>query len=93
MHIGRVSAAALIGAMSRIEEAQLKQIGKEVVVRAGFTPEEVSIGYATLMTGPRATRPTWKAVRKTIRRARRGMKIAGSWRSWPSIKEASHENG
>jgi hypothetical protein len=91
MHIGRVLAFALINAMNLVAEAQFKQT--DVIPRAGFTQEELSIAYAALMTGPRATRPTWKAVRKTIRRARRGMKIAGSWRSWPSIKEASHENG
>jgi hypothetical protein len=39
---------------------------------------------ALLMTGPRATRPTARAVRKTMRRLAQGKLVKGSWRSWPS---------
>lgn len=43
-----------------------------------------NIARGLLMTGPRATQPTHRAIRKAVRRLEAGGKIEGSWRSWPS---------
>ena len=39
-----------------------------------------------LMTGPRATPPRFKAIKKAARRLIRNKPITGSWRSWPKEK-------
>lgn len=37
-----------------------------------------------LMSGPRAQKPTARAIRKTVRRLRAGGSLKGGWRSWPA---------
>lgn len=49
-----------------------------------ITQIEVNIVTAIFMTGPRASRPTWRAVRKAVSRNRRKLPLEGSWRSWPT---------
>lgn len=49
-----------------------------------FTQGEYIAALGVLMTGPKATRPRWRAIRKTIARMRNGGSIKGGWRSWPS---------
>lgn len=66
-------------------EAAQKKVGYEP---KGFSQDEINFATSQLMTGPSATRPTWRAVRKTIIRVRHGGKIEGSWRSWPRFKGA-----
>lgn len=44
-----------------------------------------------LMTGPKAQAPSGRAVRKAARRLLKGLRIKGSWRGWPRIKESTHE--
>lgn len=43
-----------------------------------------NIARGLLMTGPRATPPTHRAIRKAVRRLNAGGTIKGSWRSWPN---------
>jgi hypothetical protein len=42
------------------------------------------LAEAALMTGPRAQKPTGRAIRKTVRRMKAGGKLEGGWRSWPA---------
>lgn len=49
-----------------------------------FTQDEYIAALAFLMTGPKATRPRWRAIRKTIARRRNGGSLKGGWRSWPA---------
>lgn len=49
---------------------------------AGIIKENIARGL--LMTGPRATPPTHRAIRKAVRRLNAGGEIKGSWRSWPA---------
>jgi len=53
---------------------------------AGFSRDEINFATSQLMTGPSATPPRWRAVRKAIIRIRHGGKIEGSWRDWPRFK-------
>lgn len=56
--------------------------------RHGFTNKEIGDALAVLMSGPKATRPTWRALRKTILRIRSGLSVSrGGWRGWPKIGE------
>lgn len=52
---------------------------------------EYTLARDLLMTGPRATPPTFRAIRKMIGRLRRGDKADkptgyGSWRAAPKVK-------
>lgn len=73
------NAALLMGE----ERAAGKTALLDIKPRRGFTALEVTIATGLLMTGPRASRPTWRAVRKTIARVRSGGSLKGGWRSWP----------
>ena len=42
-----------------------------------YTAEEINVGYTVLMTGPKATPPKWKTVRRIIWQMRRKMDIKG----------------
>jgi hypothetical protein len=42
-----------------------------------YTQEEIGMGYAVLMTGPKATPPRWKTVRRIIYQIRHGIDIKG----------------
>jgi hypothetical protein len=56
--------------------------------RHGFTNKQIGEALAVLMSGPKATRPTWRAVRKTILRIRAGLNVSkGGWRRWPHMGE------
>lgn len=47
------------------------------------------LAEAALMSGPRAQKPTGRAIRKTVRRLKAGGDLKGGWRSWPrNIKGA-----
>lgn len=43
--------------------------------------------YDRLMNGPKATRPSWRAVRKTILRIKNGLPVTGPWRSWRAVAD------
>lgn len=76
--------AALFGDQKG-REAVAKMRGEyaiEVPTDGKFTVEEVTLATVSLMTGPRASRPSWRAIRKTIIRMRSGQPVKGSWRSW-----------
>lgn len=59
----------------------------EQQAKAGRRQAEQIAAYDRLMNGPKATRPTGRAVRKVIGRIRAGLSLNGSWRSWPSTKQ------
>lgn len=42
--------------------------------RKGFKQEEIDAAFATVMTGPKATRPRWKTLRRVIKQIRAGVK-------------------
>ncbi len=52
-------------------------------LRAGYTEEEISMAYTKLMTGPKATRPRWKTLRRTIIQMNNGIVAMGSGRNIP----------
>lgn len=52
--------------------------------RREFSTLEIFKAQILLMSGPRATPPTWRATRKTILRMNKGLPIKGSWRRWAS---------
>jgi len=43
-----------------------------------------NLAEAALMSGPRAQKPTARAIRKAVRRMKAGGNLKGGWRSWPS---------
>lgn len=51
-----------------------------------ITQFEANTATMMLMTGPKAQRPSWRAVRKAVHRIRHGLEIKGSWRGWPTVK-------
>lgn len=56
-----------------------------------FTSHEITLATVSRMTGPKATRPSWRAVRKTVLRMRKGLDITkGSWRDWPSVDKKEY---
>ena len=57
----------------------------EVPTDGKFTAQEYTLATVSLMTGPRAQRPSFRAIRKTIRRMRSGQPVKGSWRSWKAV--------
>jgi hypothetical protein len=87
---GHGAGGALLAGMLRSAEAlQKSQQGLypiEVPADGRFTTEEFKIATISRMTGPRSSRPSFRAITKTIRRMRRGGDITkGGWRSWPSV--------
>lgn len=57
-------------------------------LRRGFTAKQVGEALGVLMSGPKATRPTWRALRKTILRMKKGLSVSGGgWRKWPHVRE------
>ena len=50
-----------------------------------YTAEELWLATTMKLSGPRATPPTSRCVRKTVRRLRAGLSIKGSWRAWPAL--------
>lgn len=48
--------------------------------RKGYTQDEIDKAFARTMTGPKATRPRWKTLRRTILLMRNGIKFVGSGR-------------
>jgi hypothetical protein len=83
------SQAALLMGEYNAARKKLLDTPQAEKTRKGFTPTEIAMAYSALMTGPRAQRPTWRAVRKAIVRVRHGGMIKGSWRGWPRIKESA----
>jgi hypothetical protein len=57
------------------------------VIDVDIKPFEVELARSILMTGPRATPPKWKAIRKTIAYLRAGHKDFNrwNWRRAPKI--------
>jgi hypothetical protein len=49
--------------------------------RAGYSQDEIDAAYVKLMTGPKATRPRWKTIRRTILQVKNGIKVIGSGRN------------
>ena len=49
--------------------------------RAGYSQEEINAAFGRLMTGPKATQPRWKTLRRTILIMRNGIKAIGSGRN------------
>lgn len=78
-----------IGPMIMAEDRVLS--GLEIPFRADgkFTALEINTATMAKMTGPRATRPSWACVRKTILRLRSDRSTSGSWRSWPRAIEGN----
>lgn len=80
-------AGAAFGPMLAAEQRVTTDIVSQIPYpKRGFTFAELSKAYGRLMTGPKATRPTGRAVRKVIGRMRAGLSTTGPWRSWPAIK-------
>lgn len=73
---------------SQLRAAKTKEDNDYFPVEAperGFSQTEIIIATVSRMTGPRASRPTFRAVRKTILRMRKGSDITeGRWRQWPT---------
>lgn len=54
----------------------------------GFQPGQYALARDLLMTGPRATPPTWRAIRKMLARLRRGDKPGyNGWGSWCAARK------
>ncbi len=49
-----------------------------------------NVAENALMSGPRAQKPTARAIRKTIRRMKADMPLTGGWRSWPQKSLRGH---
>lgn len=49
--------------------------------RKGYEQGEIDAAYARLMTGPKATPPRWKTIRRTILLMKNGIKFTGSGRN------------
>lgn len=62
-----------------------EQYAVEIPTDGSYTAQEYTLATVSLMTGPRAQRPTTRAIRKTIRRMRSGQPVKGSWRSWKAV--------
>jgi hypothetical protein len=61
------------------------------ITRRGFSIKEIGQALEVLMSDPKATRPSWRAVRKTILRIRKGLDVSkGGWRSWPNMGEVHY---
>jgi hypothetical protein len=58
--------------LATIDAAALALDEYEVPADGRFTAEEYQIATISRMTGPRASRPSFRAILKTIRRMRRG---------------------
>lgn len=81
----------VIGPMITAEDRVLTAAEIDIPYRADgrFTQLEINTATMAKMTGPRASRPSWACVRKTILRVRSDRSTAGSWRSWPRANEGS----
>lgn len=45
--------------------------------RKGYKQEEINVAYAATMSGPKATPPRWKTLRRIIWQLRNGLPITG----------------
>lgn len=79
---------ALLEGLKRSVDAGMYPI--EIPER-GFSQQEITLATISRMTGPKATRPSFRAVRKTVLRMRKGLDITkGSWRDWPSVDKKEY---
>lgn len=79
-----------IGPMIMAEDRVLSDLALNATHHDGdITVKEANLAYRIKMTGPRATPPSWAAVRKVVHRLRMGQSTSGSWRSWPRARSAT----
>lgn len=82
----RLKSGGHLGILARAND----KVARELAVAMPTPNEDMTnnqkiAAYDRLMNGPRSQRPTFRAVRKTVRRMVAGLSTNGSWRSWPAI--------
>lgn len=86
-----IRAALLLGGapvvphLDNPKDAQDAPRASEHYRRKGFEQDEIDRAYVRLMTGPRATRPRWKTIKRTIMQMRLGLPV-GRLISWKHRK-------
>ena len=75
-----LSLAAAAFRRSQIEQDKQTALGQAFGVetkKPHYTQGEIGTAYAILMSGPKATPPRWKTIRRIIFQLRRGIDIEG----------------